>query len=246
MRKLILNNLITNKLILNKQASNKLKPNQKFLCSIILIISYTIPFSALADDNQAWLSLTNKVWQSEDKKTKIVVYAEGRTKNGVDTINGLFIGPIIRHQLNPYINVGWGYKFLKLKNSDDKYVNKQRLEVEVTPSYSFGDLDQYKVDLRNRVEIITRSGEQNTIRLRHRLTFNKKLSGDGLVKDLYASNELIYKVINGQPELNQIRFIPLGTKLKIAGKSFKLFYMYKRNYTDPRTINHAFGLSFSF
>ncbi|MCJ8273529.1 MAG: DUF2490 domain-containing protein [Psychrosphaera sp.] len=219
--------------------------------AVTMACVFCIP--AMADDGQVWLSGAKKLWQSDNKATKVILYGEMRTADNFADISGVFWGPIVRHKINPYLAVGGAYKFINLPKSGGQ-VNLNRWEFEVTPGFSFGSDSQFKVALRNRFEVITDKGKANKNRLRHRLTLSKSIKNSEHFKGIYTSHELIY-ITNGtvtidgvtsdrSSHLDQYRLTPLGVKLKHF--NLKLFYMINRKNNAAGDYNHVLGLNFSF
>jgi hypothetical protein len=203
-------------------------------------------FPLAANESKLWLSSTAKVWQSDDHNTGVLMYGEVRGASDFSEYNGFFWGPIVRHQLNKHLNIGGGYKFINIKSSQGDFNNLNRMELEFTPSFSFGDMSQYKLALRNRVEVIKDHGKEDKVRLRHRLTFNKKYAGNGIINSLFMSHELIYIHKGGHSNLDQYRFIPLGIKLNILEQRFNGFFMIQRKNNSQGDTNYILGLSYFF
>ena len=214
---------------------------------ILLAISLLLALPVSANENKLWLSGVANIWKSENHKTKLSIYGEARTAIEVNEYNGFFWGPIVRHQLNKYINIGGAYKFINLKGSQGlgSHNNLNRFELEISPSYSFG---QYKIGMRNRIEVIKDDGEPDKIRLRHRLQFSKVLAGNTIIKSIFIKHEMIYIYKASRADLDQYRFIPLGLKWKISNHVFTTNFMIKRKYKSQGedTTSYILGLNYSF
>jgi len=210
---------------------------------ILLAVSMFLALPVSANENEVWLSGVANIWKSENHKTKLSIYGETRTAMQINEYKGFFWGPIVRHQLNKYINIGGAYKFIILKKSPGTYNNLNRFELEITPSYSFG---QYKIGMRNRIEVIKDDGQPDKIRLRHRLQFSKTFTGNTIIKSIFMKHEMIYRYKDGHSDLDQYRFIPLGIKWKISNHAFNTNLIIKRNNNSQGTTNYILGINYLF
>jgi hypothetical protein len=222
---------------------NRYKYKTSTLQCILLAISMLLVFPVSATEKNLWFSSVANIWKSENHKTKLSLYGEARASIEVDEYNGFFLGPIIRHQLNKYINIGGAYKFINLKDNQGTYKNLNRFELEITPSLSFGE---YKVGMRSRIEVIKDDGQDDKIRLRHRLQFSKALSGNTIIKSIFMKHEMIYIYKSGQSDLNQYRFIPIGIKWKISNHVFSTNFMIKRKNNSEGTTSYILGVNYLF
>ena len=181
-------------------------------------------------------------WKSENNITKLSLYGEVRTATDITQYNGFFWGPIVRHQLNKYVNIGGAYKFINLRNSEGSYKNLNRFELEISPSYSFGE---YSLGLRSRIELIKDDGQDDKMRLRHRLQLSKSLQGN-IIKSIFMKHEMIYIYKAGQSDLDQYRFIPIGVKWKISSHNFSTNFMITRKNNAQGTTSYILGLNYTF
>ncbi len=210
------------------------------------VLHFLMVTSSYADDGELWTSATFKAWQSEDKATRVSLYAESRFRDDAGELYGAFIGPIVRHKVNSNLQVGGAYKFINFRNGDRTFDPRSRWELEVTPGFSFGDTNQYRFSLRNRFELFKNTGLDDKRRLRHRLMLSGKLADTKLVTGWFINHELIYDLESGHTDLSQYRFIPIGLKMKPT-ETFNLnvFYMLYRRSSNG-AYNHTVGLSFTF
>jgi hypothetical protein len=208
----------------------------------LLAISIVLVLPASANENKLWLSSVANLWKSENNITKLSLYGEVRTATDITQYNGFFWGPIVRHQLNKYVNIGGAYKFINLRNSEGSYKNLNRFELEISPSYSFGE---YSLGLRSRIELIKDDGQDDKVRLRHRLQLSKSLQGN-IIKSIFMKHEMIYIYKAGQSDFDQYRFIPIGVKWKISSHNFSTNFMITRKNNAQGTTSYILGLNYTF
>lgn len=214
---------------------------------VVLFISLFGSMKSVADDGELWVSASYKAWQSEDKATKVSLYAESRFRDDAGELYGAFVGPIVRHKVNDNLEIGGAFKLINFRNSNSTYDPRMRVELEATPKFSFGESEQFKVSFRNRYELFKNTGHDDLRRMRHRLEFCGKISGSELFQGWCTNHELIYNLHSGSYNLSQYRFIPIGFKLRATeGMSVNVFYMlFRRNNTNG-DYSHTLGLNFAF
>lgn len=212
----------------------------KFFKRLLVCIMAFMSLPASADDGQLWLGGTKKVWQSDDKALNVLLYGQTRATNDVGDISGVFMGPIVRYKLNKYLDVGGGYKLIYLQGNDNHF---EKVEFEITPKFSFGSDELYKVSLRNRFEIIKEKGERSIERSRYRFNLTRKFNDSRYLKYLYFSHESIYTPGRG---MDQFRLVPLGANLRLsANHNINIFYMLDRRVNSHVEYRHILGLNFS-
>ncbi len=223
----------------------------RFLCRLgVIAVLWGGAYHALAYDNELWMSFTKKLWDNASDKqpatTKISWYTELRQRDDGRDNYGAFNGLILRHDINPYLQVGAGVKHIALRNRDRSYDPRFRTELEITPKLPFGENNQFNISLRNRWEMFKDEGKKDLNRMRHRLQINGKIQGQGWLKGWYISHELIYNLRAGHYDLRQYRMIPIGLKFNINNTPVSAFYMLARGPGNPHGDNYDHVLGFSF
>ena len=222
------------------------KSNSLTVPIILMIISFIWSPLLAANESQLWLSSTANLWKSKSGNTKALFYGEVRNSLDFKESASIFFGPIVKYQLNENVDVGGAYKFLNTQDGRNKRNNRSRIELEITPYFSFGDLYQYKLALRNRIEVIKDTGANDVVRQRHKFTLNKSYPNNRIIKSLFSSQEFIYIYKDGRSDLNQYRFIPFGAKLNVFNQKINAFLMIQRINNKDGDKNYILGLSYVF
>lgn len=230
----------------------KEKHNGFFRFLVATAIVFGLNSSALGDDKdeQLWVSATVSTWKSEDKKTKVILYGELRSQGDGGSGSDIYMGPILRHQVHPNLNVGGAIKFISLEDDGDNR-SLQRYELEATPSiYLDGKNRTILLKIRNRLEFFRENEEENSRRSRIRVSLSKKIANNPYIKEIFISDEYFNKYNTHYNK--QYRFVPIGIKLKKPA-NLTLFIMIKRNAKrsdedsdTSESTNHALGLNFKF
>lgn len=225
-----------------RQNSRRLLRCKGLLFSAAITIGLLSHSVCAESDNNGWLAVTKKLYQSGAHSLSL--YVEGRATDDIGEVTSIFGGPLYRYRQNEHVTWGAAYKQIAVKRGDH-FDDLRRFEGEVT--FSGNVFDSYKVDLRNRLEIINESGKDNSERVRHRFRVRKPVDF-GPLSRVFVSNEIFYTVDSGNFRLQQNRFVPVGLTFNIGEKkTVDVFYMLlHRNEKDGSTNNHhVIGIYFN-
>ncbi|MCY7295758.1 DUF2490 domain-containing protein [Alteromonas sp. a30] len=222
----------------------------------IVLLAWNIVFwagSSLAHSNELWVSVKKEVWDNaevgEASNTAIYLYSEIRQREQERQIYGAFNGVVLRHNINPFLQIGAGIKYITFRSERGGFDPRFRTELEVTSSTLIGDGEPIKLSLRNRWELFKNRGKKDVNRLRHRIQLQGHLRADYGLHGWFMSHELIYTQERGAYHFQQYRFTPLGLKFK-PSESVRadLFYMITRHYVGQSEDGyvHVLGLNVTF
>lgn len=206
-----------------------------------------------AQTNETWLSVKKKVWdnakEGEPANTKLYLYSEVRQRDDEREIYGAFNGVVLRHDINPFLQIGAGIKHITFRSGFGGFDPSYRTELEVTSGTLIGENDQLKISVRNRWELFKNKGKRDINRLRHRIQLQGEAHGSFGLSGWFISHEIIYSRERGDYIFQQYRTIPAGLSFTSSGKvKTDIFYMITRHY--GRGVGseyvHVLGLNVSF
>lgn len=216
----------------------------------LILMTAVLSKASYAYDNELWFSVTKKLWDNRGVNTaadtKVSWYTEVRQRDDGQETYGAFNGVIVRHDVNPYLQLGAGIKHITLRGRGGTFDPRFRTELEITPKLPLGEHNQFNLSLRNRWEMFKDEGKKDLNRMRHRLQLSGKVKAKEWLKGWYVSHELIYNLRQGEYDLRQYRMVPLGLKFKVNKTSFNAFYMLARSSGNPNGDNYDHVLGFSF
>lgn len=191
--------------------------------------------TACADDFGTWYALSLKM--IDTRRVDVVGTAEARFYEDSRELLQYRLTPRLVVDPSRYLRTTVGYTYLPTRRSDaDEFIDQHRLEIELTPRWPVND--RLTLELRNRLEVRWIEGLDGTNeRSRHRLGASYRLRDTGLLRSVFARDEVILNL--DLADVTQNRLVPLGIGFRLGEKvGFNLYYMLQ-SFQRPDGWSHA-------
>lgn len=207
-------------------------------------------------DIETWagLSLEKKFF---NKKLALNLNQEFRFDDNSSNLGIYFTEAGIEYDFLKYLKAGVGYRFIRDKNKEGIFKNKQRFNFDLGYSYKFQRLNFYgRIRYQRKNEFNSTDAAISKFRVRLKLKYNIR----NWKLDPYFSSEIFpgnnsdiyFSEIPGKPGLQKMRFT-LGTSYKVKNiGSLKMFCRLEREtgifsnvYNIPVNV-YIIGLNFNF
>lgn len=178
----------------------------------LLLILFFFCAKAKADEFQYWQRATLTTY--EDERWRLYLYGEARIRDNPCCLNTLFFSPLMaRYRVNKNLDLEAHYTFIEARNADFSFRYRNRLELEVNPTWELSPCLTFS--MRNRYELIQfqdSSSFQQRVRCRPRFTI--PWSPVYWIEAYSFHDEIIYNI--NQREITQNRFVPIEIRTKLT------------------------------
>jgi hypothetical protein len=180
------------------------------LAPIVLVIAWLEVPPAYAGDLQTWHTSTLR-WGAMER-THLVTEVQARVTDDVSDLSDYRFGHGLEYRVRDDLRAGGAYRYIRTEDSAGDWRHTHRLELYLTQRWRLAE--PWSLALRNRLEVLRDQGERDTRqRTRHRVTFDRALSGRGALERLSFGNEVFYDFESDRVSENRLVPVALGFRL---------------------------------
>lgn len=213
--------------------------------SAIIFFAFLVLISARAeaeDDFQYWSRYSFQILDTE--YVDISNYSEMRFFDDAGDFSLWLTTQKLKVDPFKFLSLEAHYTFLQIevldsKSGEEEFKNQHRLELEVSPHWTWDE--RLTISNRNRLTFrwIEGKGSDNG-RFRQMWGLSYAPKNVKWLKSVYANDEIFYDF--NTRSFNQNRLTPIGFKFPLYGKTtWQLFYMVQFQKKDTWSSNHILG-----